>query len=109
MTSGFFVLMVSPKASQADENVSMFRCISSSELAFRAQSSANRKSRALLLFGSDLQSPQIKQFAISAAADGHGVCVVVECSFWHGRENHTEECGSQHATLSDAICDLDGF
>ena len=99
MTSVFFVLMVSPKTSHEDKNLSMFCCISSSELAFRAHSSANRKSRTLLLHFSS------------------GFILVLACSLLrlnklpsqHGRENHTEECGGQHATVFDAICDLNSF
>ena len=42
ITSGFWVLMVRPKLSQAVENPSISRCISCSLLAFSAQSSAKR-------------------------------------------------------------------
>jgi len=44
MTSVFVVLIVSPKLSQAEAKRSISRCIISSVLAFRAQSSAKRKS-----------------------------------------------------------------
>ena len=43
-TSVFLVLIVIPKLEQADENLSTLFCMSSTVLAFRAQSSAKRKS-----------------------------------------------------------------
>ena len=67
VTSVFFVLMVSPKASQVDENVSLFRCISSSELAFTAQLSANWKACTLSSFTLVLACSllRLNSFAIS--------------------------------------------
>ena len=47
MTSVFLVEMVRPKSSQAFANRSMLSCISDSVLALSAQSSTNRKSRAV--------------------------------------------------------------
>ena len=66
MTSVFFILMVSPKISQTDEHLSMFRCTSSSELAFySAIISKQNVTHSLLLYASSgLQYSQIKQLAI---------------------------------------------
>ena len=78
--------MVGPKASQADENLSMLCCISGSEDAFNAQSSAKSRSltQSILTLDLVLKSPQIKQFAVCPESYGDSVTVVSEGFSQHG-------------------------
>ena len=85
ITLVFLVLMVSPKIVQASEKRSILCCISVSELASRAQLSANRKS-------------QMKP-VLTLESDVKSYITIPESISQHGRKHQAEQGWCKHAPL----------
>ena len=86
--SVFLILMVRPKSLHASENLSSLRCMSSSDPAFRAQSSANRGSDDVCHdLGFCLKPTVVEQPSVCSVSDADSNVIISKGIHQHGGEH----------------------
>ena len=95
------MLIVRPKLEQASANLSTFFCMSFSEVKFRAQSSAKRKSLIVLVLALVFAwNPEVEKGARHTIIDADADFRACKSICQHGREHKAEQLGPVHILVS---------